>query len=121
MIRRPPRSTLFPYTTLFRSLPLLFLIGVQDWVPVRWGSGDPKTLDLLRGGIVTCLLLEAENWNSGFIDTAAKRHVATLGEIHPGEGAIEQSQRAAKLKLNCILLEGDFNRPLAHLLRCEAG
>src|SRR5256885_4734299 len=24
MIRRPPRSTLFPYTTLFRSLLLLF-------------------------------------------------------------------------------------------------
>src|SRR6202035_6019840 len=23
MIRRPPRSTLFPYTTLFRSIPLL--------------------------------------------------------------------------------------------------
>src|SRR5256885_5676740 len=23
MIRRPPRSTLFPYTTLFRSLPIL--------------------------------------------------------------------------------------------------
>src|SRR2546430_10166885 len=25
MIRRPPRSTLFPYTTLFRSLPELVL------------------------------------------------------------------------------------------------
>src|SRR5256886_12029747 len=25
MIRRPPRSTLFPYTTLFRSLPLRLL------------------------------------------------------------------------------------------------
>src|SRR5258708_13108735 len=25
MIRRPPRSTLFPYTTLFRSTHLLFL------------------------------------------------------------------------------------------------
>src|SRR5260221_13539738 len=24
MIRRPPRSTLFPYTTLFRSVPLTF-------------------------------------------------------------------------------------------------
>src|SRR5438477_9842282 len=24
MIRRPPRSTLFPYTTLFRSCPTLF-------------------------------------------------------------------------------------------------
>src|SRR3712207_7333782 len=27
MIRRPPRSTLFPYTTLFRSM-LTFLLGV---------------------------------------------------------------------------------------------
>src|SRR3989441_1655497 len=27
MIRRPPRSTLFPYTTLFRSLPLLQLFA----------------------------------------------------------------------------------------------
>src|SRR3712207_8290734 len=25
MIRRPPRSTLFPYTTLFRSFPTFFL------------------------------------------------------------------------------------------------
>src|SRR5260221_5072969 len=25
MIRRPPRSTLFPYTTLFRSVPLIRL------------------------------------------------------------------------------------------------
>src|SRR2546427_9071726 len=25
MIRRPPRSTLFPYTTLFRSTPLIYL------------------------------------------------------------------------------------------------
>src|SRR2546426_11409458 len=28
MIRRPPRSTLFPYTTLFRSRPQLDLRGV---------------------------------------------------------------------------------------------
>src|SRR3712207_7583287 len=27
MIRRPPRSTLFPYTTLFRSIPPLFVIN----------------------------------------------------------------------------------------------
>src|SRR5260221_6134720 len=26
MIRRPPRSTLFPYTTLFRSVPLLYAL-----------------------------------------------------------------------------------------------
>src|SRR3712207_9478999 len=29
MIRRPPRSTLFPYTTLFRSTD-------RDGVPTRW-------------------------------------------------------------------------------------
>src|SRR2546429_6901090 len=31
MIRRPPRSTLFPYTTLFRSLVVLFLLFLQPW------------------------------------------------------------------------------------------
>src|SRR2546430_12635539 len=29
MIRRPPRSTLFPYTTLFRSLPDVFGVVVS--------------------------------------------------------------------------------------------
>src|SRR2546427_8804187 len=35
MIRRPPRSTLFPYTTLFRSLTL----GVEAFRPVH-GLGE---------------------------------------------------------------------------------
>src|SRR2546426_5843059 len=45
MIRRPPRSTLFPYTTLFRSLgvPTLELQHEADVVPgveiLRVGSG----------------------------------------------------------------------------------
>src|SRR2546422_1604181 len=30
MIRRPPRSTLFPYTTLFRSLPVLGHLAIAD-------------------------------------------------------------------------------------------
>src|SRR3712207_7863989 len=30
MIRRPPRSTLFPYTTLFRSVEALGAIDVRD-------------------------------------------------------------------------------------------
>src|SRR2546430_5939122 len=36
MIRRPPRSTLFPYTTLFRSLPI-----VRDFTVARM-------MDLIR-------------------------------------------------------------------------
>src|SRR2546422_3003905 len=34
MIRRPPRSTLFPYTTLFRSLVVLFVRIIGDEVQV---------------------------------------------------------------------------------------
>src|SRR5690242_21431470 len=32
MIRRPPRSTLFPYTTLFRSVEILKQRGYPEWV-----------------------------------------------------------------------------------------
>src|SRR5260221_4590727 len=43
MIRRPPRSTLFPYTTLFRSLPgiwVLFLLSPTDYLlAVLIGTG----------------------------------------------------------------------------------
>src|SRR3989454_6752294 len=40
MIRRPPRSTLFPYTTLFRSI-----------IDVEWGEGAPaeRIEEILRG------------------------------------------------------------------------
>src|SRR3712207_8551241 len=31
MIRRPPRSTLFPYTTLFRSATTLRALGPRPW------------------------------------------------------------------------------------------
>src|SRR5437660_9775304 len=42
MIRRPPRSTLFPYTTLFRSLPLLSVV-LTGW-PLGFASApyDPQ-------------------------------------------------------------------------------
>src|SRR5256885_11256152 len=33
MIRRPPRSTLFPYTTLFRSPPMLVALLVSERPP----------------------------------------------------------------------------------------
>src|SRR2546425_9389579 len=47
MIRRPPRSTLFPYTTLFRSMgarPIALLDSL------RFGElDDPKTRRLVEG------------------------------------------------------------------------
>src|SRR2546428_5705260 len=56
MIRRPPRSTLFPYTTLFRSpfralardpKPLLtYEPGSALWVPIKEGGLDRKSTRL---------------------------------------------------------------------------
>src|SRR5438876_6764810 len=52
MIRRPPRSTLFPYTTLFRSL-LQIELGHVDAVaghqtPMVLGAGHPLAIPLQR-------------------------------------------------------------------------
>src|SRR5258707_4259868 len=41
MIRRPPRSTLFPYTTLFRSHPLGRSLGRFDQTAFAGGHLDP--------------------------------------------------------------------------------
>src|SRR2546430_11837585 len=43
MIRRPPRSTLFPYTTLFRSLSP----DLREEVVERLGTIDSTSLDLV--------------------------------------------------------------------------
>src|SRR3712207_8582283 len=50
MIRRPPRSTLFPYTTLFRS------IGSE----IKADALDPLTAAFLRGAEMRRALLKAE-------------------------------------------------------------
>src|SRR5258707_11495135 len=39
MIRRPPRSTLFPYTTLFRSFAVSFSLQAQSDSPAAHLSG----------------------------------------------------------------------------------
>src|SRR3712207_8250265 len=66
MIRRPPRSTLFPYTTLFRSF-------VQTWKTTTGLTGRPDVAPLpfdyereLIGGRTPCL-----QGREGLLPTAA--------------------------------------------------
>src|SRR5438477_1706155 len=40
MLRRPPRSTLFPYTTLFRSLPESASAPITTAAPAAVGTGS---------------------------------------------------------------------------------
>src|SRR2546429_4003296 len=48
MIRRPPRSTLFPYTTLFRSQELGLLVWLDDHHAVRLGRLGRDLGEVLR-------------------------------------------------------------------------
>src|SRR5258708_20370943 len=60
MIRRPPRSTLFPYTTLFRSLACgsTHLMEVWTlWHGTYWLSGAIKALTALASVPTAILLL----------------------------------------------------------------
>src|SRR5256885_12708568 len=50
MIRRPPRSTLFPYTTLFRSLR-----GDSQYVSVLWRRLSGRRVQSISLGRPECL------------------------------------------------------------------
>src|SRR3989442_4956644 len=57
MIRRPPRSTLFPYTTLFRSVPVgrpvLVTLHSDDVIHSFWVPSLHGKKDLIPGRIAT--------------------------------------------------------------------
>src|SRR2546430_11581008 len=48
MIRRPPRSTLFPYTTLFRSVSSTRVPSAADLALVPQSNWDPISKSLLQ-------------------------------------------------------------------------
>src|SRR5258708_25763383 len=71
MIRRPPRSTLFPYTTLFRSAASVLQTTSTSWIrissslPMRWNtrsapdrfSSEEHTSELQSPDHLVCRLL----------------------------------------------------------------
>src|SRR5947199_9089002 len=61
MIRRPPRSTLFPYTTLFRSIPFAvsveFCLGPAGSYPQNRSRSEEHTSELQSLRHLVCRLL----------------------------------------------------------------
>jgi len=80
-----------------------------DWVPVRWPSGDPKSLELLNGSAINCLWLERPEWSAQFAAAAAARGIATLGVIHREGDPIEAARALAKDGFTGGIIEGEFD------------
>src|SRR3712207_7241917 len=91
MIRRPPRSTLFPYTTLFRSLRVgtgrddevvleLGARAVVDQVHARIdGRSEEHTSELQSRQYLVCrLLLEKKKNSTTASAMQATEHIARL-------------------------------------------
>src|SRR5687767_10318515 len=85
---------------------LLLASSVADWVPMRWGSPDPKSLDLLSGTAINCILVERPHWSGALVKEARSRNIAVLGVVRPGTSAEE----AVPLGFDGIVLEGDFEK-----------
>src|SRR2546429_1889566 len=70
MIRRPPRSTLFPYTTLFRSLAKI----VYEVGSLRWKQWLATRVEELDAGQVEAVALDRKstrlNSSHGYISYA---------------------------------------------------
>src|SRR2546425_4497012 len=89
MIRRPPRSTLFPYTTLFRSVPgspLRCLVG-RDRLDVGHRDGD-----------------QAPGRKAGAVEEADDARCAGAGQFPVGRSEEHTSELQSLAYLVCRLL-----------------
>jgi len=97
----------------------------SEWVPVRWSSTDPKSLTLLEGTRINCLLLEWDAKNAasftGFASAAAQKNIASVAVLRPGADAIAQVKGALNSKMRGIVLEGDFPEGTASAMRGISG
>src|SRR4051812_49737363 len=97
MIRRPPRSTLFPYTTLFRSPPdgdavrELYgeLVDRYRDHPDRLARSEEHTSELQSHVNLVCrLLLEKKNKNSTYTKRNATEYVVHWQSIEIYQGSL---------------------------------
>src|SRR5256886_17453464 len=88
MIRRPPRSTLFPYTTLFRSkyvqavAPALLQFNSSGAVETIWGI-DKDSFRAVSGGFVFLAGHDMEGPDDLLVDDwAAKAKDLKVGDTY---------------------------------------
>src|SRR3712207_6933249 len=86
MIRRPPRSTLFPYTTLFRSICVLRNMGSERWRRQSIGRGLRLCVDgdgnRVRGFDINRLTVIANESYEEFAEQLQDRKSTRLNSSH---------------------------------------
>src|SRR2546430_12614826 len=86
MIRRPPRSTLFPYTTLFRSTDSAPRVGPKVTAKMKYagpqaGRSEEHTSELQSQSNLVCrLLLEKKKTHSATLPYSEP--IASVTSIH---------------------------------------
>lgn len=95
----------------------LLAVSLTDWVPARWISNDPKSLELVSGTPVNCLLLEQPQWSEAFARQAAQQGIVTLGVIRSESGAVDLARQAAGMQFAGVVLEGAFDPASADRVR----
>src|SRR2546422_9442297 len=95
MIRRPPRSTLFPYTTLFRSGGKVYFTGNRSYIPGKEGQVDWL---LVHAGVVASGKMLKENPNTLKAVLRATRK-ATDAINNDRNAAIEIVARSEELRV----------------------
>ena len=98
-------------------LAFAVLAGVSNWIPMRWNSGDPRSLDLLKDTPVNCVLLERSDWDPRFVKIAASRGIATIAVVHSGPDLADQAKHAARMKMNAVALAGEYDSEEGDRLR----
>src|SRR5256885_8650953 len=96
MIRRPPRSTLFPYTTLFRSVPQRQFVDPSNFFDARQSSdlrgdfleltsllkrSEEHTSELQSPCNLVCRLLLEKKKNKHFLQDVGHRDVCIVSRL----------------------------------------
>src|SRR3712207_6729264 len=103
MIRRPPRSTLFPYTTLFRSLaPALDGGGAVLRLPRR---GAPDHLHHERDRVAQCQSAPRRA-GARALPARRRRAEAAVSRVEPGLERLEDAAEGVERR------EGAVRHPL---------
>ena len=102
------------------ALAFLPLLGASvpppaDWVPARWQWTDAKSLELLAGSPVNCLLLKS--YPSDFVEASSARGLVTLAVITPGGDVLAAAHKALDAKVTGIVMQGDFPEGAAASVR----